>query len=415
MSRFSTEIFIARKIGLSPAGDGRRSPAVGIAIGGVALAVAVMLITLAVVCGFQNAIRQKVMGFEASMALHPLGQYYAGESEVIELSPILSDVIAKAAPGAKVAPVITQPVVLKTPDSFAGVVLSGFGEGHDFTFENNNILEGAMPSEKNEIAVSALTAHKLGIAVGDKLDGCFFIDGNMKLRRLVVSGIFSSNFSDYDRSTAYARYDMLASLRGLQPGFADRIDIAGIPLDLIPQASQIFQKEAAPLVDAGAINGGGLYLTTLFDTGATYFSWLDLLDTNVIVILVIMSIISGFTLVSCVFILILQRIRMIGLLKSLGATDRAIRTIFMLHGGKVILWGMIIGNAVGLLLILLQGWLHIVPLDPSAYFLSYVPVMLTWKAALLVNVGALLLGFLLMLIPASLISGISPSRAMRYE
>jgi lipoprotein-releasing system permease protein len=146
-----------------------------------------------------------------------------------------------------------------------------------------------------------------------------------------------------------------------------------------------------------------------------YFNWLALLDANVVVILIIMSLVSGFTLISCVFILILQRVRMIGVLKSLGATNRQIRRVFILLGLRVVGLGLVIGNCVGIALLSLQAYFHLLPLDPESYYLTYVPVLLDWRHVLLLNGCAVLLAGMLLLIPASLVSRISPAKTMHYE
>lgn len=407
-------MFIARRLRLAPSDGGRRSPAVGIAIAGVALAVIVLMASVAVVLGFQDAIRDKVEGFEASLTIGALGRYYAEEVDVVTLSPTMRAAITEAAPEGSAALVITQPVVLKTTDDFAGVVLHAYGEGHDPSFEEGHILEGSLPVRPTDIMVSSATASKLSVGVGDRLDGCFFVNDALKLRRLNVSGIYSSNFSDYDRITAYGDFGMLSKLRQLDAGAGDAIEIRGLATEDINEASLRLQQALARRYNTGELTSG-VNVVTVFDSGAMYFNWLALLDANVVVILIIMSLVSGFTLISCVFILILQRVRMIGVLKSLGATDGQIRRVFLMLGGRVVGLGLLIGNLVGIGLLMLQKYLHLVPLDPEAYFLTYVPVRLDWESVALLNAGALLLSWLLMQLPASLVSRISPARTMRYE
>ncbi len=407
-------MFISRRLRLAPADGTRKSPAVGIAVGGVALAVMVLMISISVVVGFQDAIRDKVSGFEAALTIGPLGRYVEGESERVDFLPPMREAVKEAVPTGHAALAIRQPVVLKTNDNFAGVVLYGYGEGHDSSFEEGNLLEGTTGKNPTDIVISSLTAGKLSLSVGDKVDGCFFIDGALKLRRLTVCGIYSSSFGDYDRLTAYGDFGMLGKLRRLGENEADAVEIRGVAYGDIEAASARLQEELAKRYRSGELTSG-VNVTTVFDTGAMYFNWLALLDANVVVILVIMSLVSGFTLISCVFILILQRVGMIGVLKSLGATDAQIRRVFMLLGGRVIGFGLLIGNAVGLLLLFLQKTFHIVPLDPEAYFLSYVPVEISIWQVLALNAGAVLLGGLLMLLPASLVSRISPARTMRYE
>lgn len=407
-------MFIARRLRLAPSDGGRRSPAVGIAIGGVALAVIVLMASMSVVLGFQKAIRDKVAGFEAPLIIGPLGRYYQGEADIVNFAPSMREAVIEAIPSAEYSLVIKQPVVLKTDENFAGVVLNAFDTGHNPAFEQGNLLEGNLPEKPTDIIVSAITASKLSLSVGDRIDGCFFVDGALRLRRLTVSGIYSSNFGDYDKLTAYGDFGMLQKLRRLGKDEADAVEIREIPIDEVGEAAVSLQASLSRRYDSGELTSG-VNVSTVLDSGAMYFNWLALLDANVIVILVIMSLVSGFTLISCVFILILQRVRMIGVLKSIGATDRQIRRVFMLLGGRIVGIGLLIGNIVGIALLSVQMFFHVVPLDPEAYFLTYVPVLLDWRQVLILNAGAAVLAALLMLLPASIVSRISPARTIRYE
>lgn len=407
-------LFIARHLRLAPSGSGRRSPAVAIAAAGVALAVAVMLISLAVVLGFQEGIKQKVLGFEPSITIRPLGRYVAEEATLVELPGAMEEAITEAAPQAQVALTIAQPAVLKTPDSFAGVVLTGFSLGHDTSFEQGNLIEGTLPAEDNDVMISALVANNLGVKLGEKIDACFFIDGAIKLRRLKVCGIYSSSFSDYDRLTAYAQFPLLQKIVDAPEGYGTAIELRGVPLDSIADTSLRLQSLLRMAISRGEITTG-LSVESVLESGAMYFNWLSLLDSNVIVILVIMTIISGFTLISCMFILILQRVKEAGMLKALGATDGLIRRVFLLLGGKVVAIGLLAGNIAGLLLIFLQWKWHLLTLDPQAYFLTFVPVHLTFTHFIMVNVGAIVMATLVMLIPSAIVGRISPAKTMHYE
>lgn len=408
-----TELFIARRLRLSPGDGQRRSPAVGIAVGGVALAVTVMIVTIAVVTGFKSGIREKVMGFNAAITLASVPEL-SESLELVTLKPELKEAITASCPGANVARVLNQPTILKTPEQFVGLNLVGYDQGHDFSFEKGNLLEGSLPEKPTDLLISQDTAGKLGLKPGDKLDACFFLDNGLKMRRLTVCGIYSSNFGDYDRLTAYVAFGMLERLRKIPEGSADRIELRGIAPDSIMPVANDLHSRLLPLYDSDRLTTP-MSLVTLYDAGAMYFNWLALLDANVVVILIIMALVSGFTLISCVFILILQRVRMIGILKSLGATNGQVRRIFELLGGKVVGLGLVIGNIVGLGIVFVQWKWHIMTLDPEAYFLTYVPMQLTVTQIIAVNLGAILLSVLLLLVPAAMVSRISPATTMRYQ
>lgn len=409
------EMFIARRLRLDPGDGRRRSPAVGIAVGGVALAVAVLMVSMAVVLGFQDAIRDKVMGFEASLTIRPLDGYSVDtSSSTINYSTPYREAIKESITQGSASIAVRQPVILKTPENFVGVILNAYGEGHDDSFERGNLLEGHLPEETADIVISSETASQLGLHLGDKIDGCFFIEDAIKLRRLNVCGIYSSNFGDYDRMTAYGALPLLTRLRKLGADEGDAIEFRGIPADEINLAALTLHDALSRRYASGELTAP-VSVTTVFDTGAMYFNWLALLDANVVVILIIMSLISGFTLISCVFILILQRINMIGVLKSIGATNGQIQRVFMLLGARVVGLGLSFGNLVGLGLIFIQWKWHILSLDPQAYFLTYVPVKLTALQLLFLNLGAIILACLLMMLPTAVVARISPSKTMRYE
>lgn len=150
-------------------------------------------------------------------------------------------------------------------------------------------------------------------------------------------------------------------------------------------------------------------------TGAVYFTWLSLLDTNVVVILILMAVVSGFTLISCLFILILERVRMIGLLKAMGATNGFVRRIFIYMAQRIVVRGLLIGNIVGIGLLLIQKYCHVLPLDADAYYLDYVPVEIGWWWILLLNICAIILSWLILILPSQAIARLSPAESMRYE
>lgn len=408
--------YISRRLRLSPSEGGRRSPAVAIAIAGVALAIVVMMATVAIVTGFQNSIRQKVMGFEAPIVLAPLGNYIGGETKTLTLSPPIEEAIKAAAPGAEVVGRLQQGAILKSQEGFAGVELLSIAQGGNdaSAFEQEILSEGHLPETKNEIAISSLTAKALEVGVGEKLDLLFFIDGGVRMRRLEVSGLYASNFDDYDRLRAYTTYDFIAGVRHLAPEHNDRLELRNIPLEDVDATAQRLQAALMSSHARGTLDQG-VMVNTVFESGAMYFNWLSLLDANVVVILVIMALVSGFMLVSCLLILILQRLRMIGVLKSLGSTNRQIARIFLYLGMRVVGIGMVIGNVVGIALLLIQRQWHPVALDPKSYYLSYVPVEIHWQPIVWLNLGVVALALVLMLLPTAVVSRISPSSTMRYE
>lgn len=418
----SLSAFISRRQTLSEVSGGkrRRSPAVAVAIGGVALSVTVMLISIAVVTGFKAQIRDKIVGFDSQITLTPLGALYAGGADTpLILEPSLMSAVDEALapyPDASAYCSITQGGIIKTPDDFQGVVFRSAEGEQTRRFIAGNLTEGALPDsgDTRGIIISKAVAGKLGLGVGDKTDAYFITDTGIRPRRFEILGIYSSNFGEYDNSVVYAPYRTLARLHRLDNSQTQTLKISGLPMERVNDAARNIQSALNAAYARGNLTGQ-VDVSTVYTSGAMYFNWLDLLDTNVAVILALMACVSGFMLISCVLILILQRVRMIGILKALGATDRQISAIFVRLGMRVTLAGLLIGNILSLVLIFAQKYWHIIPLDPEAYYLTSVPVephLLSW---LLLNAAVALLSLGMLLIPAAMISRLSPLRAIDFE
>lgn len=412
--------FISRRLSLKSA-DGRQwSPAIVVAVAGIAVSFAVMMLSIAVVTGFQQEIKRKIMGFDAQITVAPLYSY-VGEPSAVTLTDSLRravDVAVAEAAGVhpQVALSVAETGVLKSSDEFMGILFRAYGDGHVPTFEQEILTEGTLPSADNPrgIAISDKMAHNLGLAVGDKADAYFIINGTVRPRRFEIVGIYSSGFSDYDELVAFAPYETLSKLQKLAPRQGNRIEINGLSFnDILPAADRL--QHALNLGYASGTLAQPLNVSTVVNTGAMYLNWLALLDTNVAVILILMGCVSGFMLVSCVLILILQRVKLVGILKALGATDSQIRGVFMRLGTRVTLTGMAIGNLVSITLIYAEWQWHFLPLDPDSYYLTFVPVVFPVGAWLALNAGVLALSFILMLVPTSVISRMSPVNTMRFE
>lgn len=412
--------FISKRLSLKSA-DGRRwSPAIVVAVTGIAVSFAVMMLSIAVVTGFQQEIKRKIMGFDAQITVMPLYSY-SGESAAVTLTDSLRQAItATVAESSGTTPSVALSVaetgVLKTSDEFMGVMFRAYGEGHNVDFEREVLTEGELPTEANPrgIVISDKMSHTLGLSVGDKTDAYFIVNGVVRPRRFEIVGTYSSGFSDYDELVAFAPYETLAKLQKLSPNQGNRIEINGLAFnDILPAADRL-QHALNQGYASGALPEV-MNVNTVVNTGAMYLNWLALLDTNVVVILILMGCVSGFMLVSCVLILILQRVKLVGLLKALGATDGQIRGVFMRLGTRVTLTGMAIGNLVSITLIWIEWQWHFLPLDPDSYYLTFVPVTFPVAAWVALNAGVLLLSFLLMLVPTSVISRLSPVSTMRFE
>lgn len=408
------ELFIARRIRLR---RDRRSAGTVIAVTGIAVAFVVMLLSIAVMLGFKHEIKQKIMGFDSQIIVYP-PQSADMNTGAIVLDDSLRRLLDTTLPEARVSLTLVRPVIFKTPDDFQGMILRGLGSEREGAFIAGNLVEGSLPtfdpdSAANEVVVPAILARRLGLEVGEKLQSFFVQDENVKVRNFKITGVYDTHFTDYDRVYAFVRSDVLQKIAGVDSLTAAAVSLTGLGDDAAIDRATERLREA---VFQGALEGGKLYqVRSVHETGAAYFSWLSLLDTNVTVILILMAIVSGFTLVSSLFIIILERVNMIGILKALGATNGRIRRIFIYVAERLVLKGLLIGNVVGCTLIALEYYFHIVPLDPESYYLTYVPVEFSVAAWIGLNVAVVLLSALILILPTHIIATIKPSRAIRYD
>lgn len=412
-------VFIGNRLSFKASADNTRgkkySPGISIAIGGIALALTIMLISIAIVDGFKNEIRRNVAGFNSQVTVYAQ-DVSPDKIESITLTPSLTAAIREAAPESKLSTAVELQGILKTDSAFQGLVIKGVSPGATLDFIEDNLTRGRIPQsgEENMLLVSQPTASMLGLDTCSKVFAHFFAEGDLKTRRFVVAGIYNTHFSDYDKHFAFTDLRSAQRIARLDSTQFTTIELTGLPENEIQSVTDdLSARLLSDAMKAGAPDMPGV--DNVLRSGASYYSWLDLLDTNVVVILVLMSLVAAFTLISSLFILILERVRMIGTLKSLGASNRQIRGIFIYLAEKLMLRGLLIGNAIGLGLIWIQHSTHLLPLDPDAYYLNHVPAEISWQAVLALNAGVIVVSVLVLILPSHLISTLAPSESMRYE
>lgn len=415
-----TSAWIARKLQLrrSPS-DGSSTTGIVIAIAAVGLALMIMELTLGIVAGFKRDITDRVMGFDGQVSVCPAYEYETGETQpYISTDSTLMQSIVTALPAGQPSVKLNIPGILKTSTDFAGIYFIGHDESYTFDFERNAIVSGSLPdmrSRESEIALSRATATALSLKTGDKVDACFFINDAIRSRRFTISGIYDTGFSEYDRNVAFIPIATLRRIAAVDSCTGTQIDISGLDAAVIPTAAETLQQLLLARYQSGEISELYPVNNVITGSGAAYFGWLRLLDTNVVVIFILMLCVAGFTLVASMIIIVIERIPAIGLLRAIGASRRMIRQIFVNLSMRILLPGMLVGNVLGLGLLLIQQRYNLVGLDPDTYYLNSVPVYIHWWWMLALNIGVLLVCRLVMLLPASVAASISPASVIRYE
>lgn len=413
------ELFIARRLRLSDESRRGMSPSIVIAIVGIALSIVVMMLAMSIVYGFKKEIRSKVTGFDSQVTVYPASYDGVSDGGYIDFSPELRKVIDGTDLFLAPSLVLQQPAIIKTDTTFQAVLIKGIGDGPGWDFVSDNIIAGELPEysdeeDGNKVIVSEIIANKLGLKLGDKVNAYFFIDNSLKARRIELAAIYNTNFGDYDKAFIFSSLPFVQKVVGVGNNQGSRIELMTSGRESVDESALKLQNEMMLACYTGKLNGT-YRLATVTENGMMYFNWLELLDTNVVVILVLMALVSGFTLISSLFIIILERVNMIGVLKALGATNGEIRRIFSYVAQKLVILGMLIGDILGIAFLLIQKYTRFLPLDPEAYYLDYVPVEINWLQIILLNIGVFLISWLMILIPGQLVAKITPASSIKYE
>lgn len=412
------KLFVAGRIYRSKEGNKEVSkPAVLIATWGIAVGLAVMIVSVAVVIGFKHEVRDKVVGLGSDITVTNFDAQKSYETVPVVAGDSLLDVLRSTDGVKHVQRYSTKPGMIMTDDNFLGMVLKGVSQEYDWTFLKKHLLEGEIPAysdtaSTNRTLISRTIANKLHVGTGDKLYTYYIEGNNVRARRLEVVGVYQTNFTLYDDLFLITDLYTVNRLNNWKPD-----QVSGIEMEVTDYGRLEAVKEAVrEQVDMQTDRYGNTYYTQTVEEGnPQIFAWLDLLDMNVWVILVLMTGVAGFTMISGLLIIILERTNMIGVLKALGADNLAIRKVFLSFSVFLIGRGMLWGNLIGLAFVGLQSSLHLFKLDPTTYYVDSVPVEFNLWWWVLLNVCTLFVSVLMLVGPSYLITRIHPARSIRFE
>lgn len=411
-------LFIARRI-YSVNGDKAEvsKPAIRIATAGIAIGLAVMIVSVCVVFGFKHAVSAKVIGFGSHIQVANFMTLQTSESYPIQMTDSLIKVLKNTQGVEHVQRFATKQGVLKTDSDFLGVVFKGVGPDFDSTFIHQNLIEGSIPAfsdtkSSNKILLSMSMAKKLKLKTGDRIFAYFIDHAGVRVRRFTIAGIYQTNLAQYDDVTCFMDLYTAVKLNGWEKDQVSGAEITVKDFNKVDETEAIFINRLNRTVD----QYGETYSSkTIRDISPQIFSWLDLLDLNVWIILALMIAVAGVTMISGLLIIILERVTMIGVLKAMGAKNVMIRHTFLWFAVFIITRGLLIGNLIGIGLVLLQKYTGLVGLEPQTYYVTTVPVEINIPVLLLLNVATLLISVVVLIAPSYLISHIHPAKSMRYE
>ena len=409
--------FVAKRLFTEGGSSGRASRlATGIATTGVAIGLAVMLVSVAIVLGFQKEVQDKVLGFGAHIKVLNYKSLSSQELSPIVIDDSLTSRIAAIPNVASVARFCTKPGMLKTDANFRGIAIQGIGQDYDRSFISSHLVKGEMPEftdsvGSGKLVISQAMAREMQVDVGETIYAYFF-EQTVRARKFTVAGIYRTNLTDFDKNFAYTDLYTIHRLLDWDSQQYAGAEIRLQDFDRLNETLHAVVNEVNHKQDAY-----GEYYSSMSIRmeHPQIFGWLKLLDMDIAVILILMICVSIFTSVSGLLIIILERTNFIGIMKALGARNRQMRYLFVNYALLIIVRGIVLGNVLAFALILLQKYTGIITLDPDVYYVEAMPVLVNWLWVACIDVGTLIVSALAMIVPSFVVSHITPAKSIRFE
>lgn len=413
----NTEFFIAKRISRDKNNRHRFSgDIIGIAVFGIILGLAVMIVAVCVVTGFKREIRNKIIGFGSHIQILNYDSNLSFETKPVTSTLPFLDEIRALPDVSHIQAFGLKAGIIKTENDIQGLVLKGVDRDYDWSFFDRSLIEGTSirindSILSNEIVISSFLARKLKLKVGDSFQ-MWFIQETPRFRKFTIAGIYETSLQEFDKTFALADIKHVQRLSDW-----DKTQVSG--LEIIIKDFDKLQKVTDQINEIAATtffpDGSRVKVVDIKEKNSQIFDWLNLQDMNVMIIIILMLIVAGFNMISGLLILILDRTNMIGILKALGYTNKSIRRIFLYQSVYMILKGLFWGNILGISMCIIQKKFELISLDPVSYYLTTVPVNLDFLNILLLNVGTIIIIMMFLIIPSMLITRISPAEAIRFN
>ncbi len=411
------EFFIAKRIYFDKSSGKKISkPIVKIAQIGIILGISIMLISVSVAIGFKSEIRKKTVGFGSHIQIINYDTNNSYETSPIEKDTELVAKISKIPDVKHIQSYATKTAVFKTKENVNGIILKGIDKDFDWDFFKHNIIEGdTFKIDKNKrsknILISKKTANLLNLTIGDTIL-TYFIQKPISFRKFAISGIYETGMEELDRTFALVDIKQIQKLNRWESNQISGYELSINDFDKLDETKQKIQ-------DAVGYNytkqGGLLKIETIKEKFPMLFDWISLFDANVWIILILITIVAGFNMVSGLLVIILENTRMIGVLKAMGSNNSSIRKTFLIYSVMIIGRGVLWGNIIGVSLILLQQYFGIFKLDPQSYYVSVVPAYFTPLYFTYLNIGVIIVTVLMLIVPSFIVSKITPVKAIKFN
>lgn len=383
---------------------------VRIAIIGIMLGLGVMILSVAIVKGFKQEIREKVRGFSGDMQIVKFDLNNSFENSAIQAAP---DFVKKALANplvTKIMPYATKPGIIKANNEIEGVELKGVDKNYDWSFIKKNLAKGKLidfsdtVESKKQLLISQLTANRLKLQVGDKIV-MYFVQEPLRRRPFTIRGIYNTGIDDVDKTYVIGDMSLISRLNNWNADEIGGYEVKVADFDRLNEASKAVDD----------LLPGKLKSYTVVDNFPTIFTWLALLNGNTGVVLVLMIIVAVINMISALLIMILERTSMIGMLKAMGSTNWLLQKVFLYNAFYLISFGLLLGNIFGIGLGMIQYQTRFLKLDQASYYMNFVPIQFNWTDIILLNIGTLLICLLVMTGPSMLVTRITPLKAIRFK
>lgn len=417
--RVNTELFIAgRLFGKKENRNHLSHKIVNIAVLGISLGVAVMLIAFAIVTGFKKEISEKVFGFGAHIQIVNYDSNSSYETAPVSREQAFMDDLQKIDNIREINVFATKPGLIKTEDFTQGIVLKGVDQGFSWDFFEKCLIDGKLPDvttpeRSPDLLISSNLSTTLKLKTGDQVF-LYFINENEvipRIRQFRISGIYNTNLVEFDEIFAICDLRQVQHINGWEAGQVSGFEISLHNFDQLEETNYAVREA---VIDYNS-NDSALRTIIITRKFPQIFDWLSTIDVNVWVILSLMALVAGFNMISALLVMILERVSMIGILKSLGMPAASLRRIFLYLSGLLISRGLLWGNVAGLLLLFVQKTFHIIKLDPASYYMDVVPVNISIWGVILLNVAAVAITILMLMIPAHFAAKISPVKSIQFD
>lgn len=416
----NTELFISRRLFFDKSNKKFLSQRIiRIALAGISLGLAVMIISVSVITGFKQEVRNKVIGFGSHIQIINFDSNNSYETKPVSQNQPFLETINNIEGIKTVQVFATKPGMIKTEDYIQGIVFKGVGTDYDWSFFKQNLVEGNLPeindsSRNNEILISEQISKLLQVKLRDRLI-LYFINENESTPRILqleISGLYRTSLEEFDNLFVVGDIKQVQRLNNWETNQVSGFEVIISDFNRIEKIEQEIRNA---VLFYGDEDSDILRTTSIVREYPQIFDWLTVLDMNVWVILVLMALVAGFNMISGLLVLILERSNMIGVLKSMGSRNWSIRKVFLYLSVFLTSRGMLWGNVIGVGLIVLQKTFEIIKLNPTTYYVDFVPVNFSLMHLLLINLGTIFVTTLMLIVPSYLISKISPDKTIRFD